>query len=69
MGMIPKDKAKELFDKYYEIMISANNILNISRAKQYALIAVDEMIEESVGYLSIDRNKYWKKVKQEIEKL
>lgn len=37
--------------------------------KQCALIAVDELIEESIVYLSIERNKYWKKVNQEINKL
>ncbi|MBC7524819.1 MAG: hypothetical protein H7239_10305 [Flavobacterium sp.] len=38
-------------------------------AKQCALIVVNEMIEESIGYLSIDRNKYWKEVKSELQKL
>ncbi len=67
MGMIPKDKAKELVGKFY-VNIPLRDCDN-RRPHKLALIAVDEMIEESIGYLSIDRNKYWKKVKQEIEKL
>jgi hypothetical protein len=64
--MKPKEKAKELVSRFIE---SDNMVFNIEGAKECALIAVDEMIEESIGYLSIKRNKYWKKVKQEIEKL
>ena len=76
--MTPKDKAKELVYKFsqvippskyeaYEDGVKIN--FDYENAKQCALIAVDEMIEESIGYLSIVRNKYWKKVKREIEKL
>lgn len=64
--MTPKEKAKELMLKYYEL-IPMNTI---SFAKQCALIAVDEIIEEayfSNGYYQ--RHKYWQEVKQEIEKL
>jgi hypothetical protein len=65
--MTPKEKAKELFDKYFE----ATN--NYYQAKQCALIAVDEIIEavrnaydeELLGIQIL----YWEKVKQEIEKL
>jgi hypothetical protein len=61
----PKEKALELVEKF--------TYWNTTQAEREgiksALIAVDEMIEESIGYLSIKRNKYWKKVKQEILKL
>lgn len=63
--MTPKEKAKELVNKYW---ITDFDIYE-KECKQCALIAVDELIEESIGYLSIERNKYWKEVKQEIEKL
>jgi hypothetical protein len=62
--MTTKEKANDLIIKY-----QINSTLLYSQAKQCASIAVDEMIEESIGYLSIERNKYWKKVKQEINKL
>lgn len=61
--MTPKQKAKKLFFKIYETGIDQYD------AKKCALITVDEMIEESVIHLSIYRNKYWKEIKKEIEKL
>ena len=68
--MKAKEKALNLLSKfYYSKDEDGFHSMNKYRAKQCALIAVDEMIEESIGYLSIDRNKYWKEVQQEIEKL
>jgi hypothetical protein len=62
--MSPKEKAVELIYKfgmetqYYE------------RTKQCALIAVDEIINVTVGLNGwIDGFQYWEQVKQEIEKL
>jgi hypothetical protein len=63
--MTPKEKAKELVDKY---MCYAQN------AKECALIAVDE-IAKCTKYENqkFDNDRfsedYWKEVKQEIEKL
>lgn len=72
--MTPKEKAKELVDKYYN-----ESPLVYNWAKQSALIAVDEIIhicpyqtyKETLhpydgAELSTD---YWNEVKQEIEKL
>ena len=59
--MTPKEKAKELMLKYYEL-IPMNTV---SFAKHCALIVVDELIKQ-VNYLHVE---YWEKVKQEIEKL
>ncbi len=61
--MTPKDKAKELVDKY--LFVDDYH----SFSKQCALISVDELIEEAYftdGYY--DRQEYWEEVKQEIEK-
>jgi hypothetical protein len=59
--MTPKEKAKDLFDKYWEeIEIGYNN------SKQCALIAVDEIINYSDEW---GDSEYWQEVKQEIEKL
>ena len=69
--MTPKEKAKELVDRYYWVFgdgyLGDQNI-------QCALIAVDEIINEYDRYLhSCNTNdlaiKYWQEVKQEIEKL
>lgn len=71
--MTPKEKAKELFDKYFLLHESATDengvwvvsALNKGLAKKCALIAIDEIIEHC-NYI----NKwYWQEVKQEIEKL
>lgn len=65
--MIPKQKAEELVDKYYQYFESNTN------AKKCALIAVHEilqMVDESMkGFLDSDIIRYWLEVKQEIEKL
>lgn len=73
--MTPKEKAKELVDKFY-IGRSRDNLpltMYWSSAIGCALIAVDEVIDilsilpYGMEYLShID---YWEGVKQEIEKL
>ena len=70
--MKTKEKAKELVDSFYW------ELENDYKAKQCALIAVDEILKNSVGYnaydgvtdndISADDN-YWEEVKQEIEKL
>ena len=77
--MTPKEKAKELFSKYYvdilevDSQISEEIIISIL-SKKFALIAVDEMIkilvELSNGEFTFIHNvQYWQEVKQEIEKL
>lgn len=68
--MTPKEKAKELADRFY------NEVKYMERAKQCALIAVDEILtvvkfyEKQNCRLLIDNIKvlYWQEVKQEIEK-
>ena len=58
--MEPKDKAKELVDKF-----SNEILLTINGGKVAALIAVDEIL----NYIQEEDNWYWQDVKQEIEKL
>lgn len=78
--MTPKDKAKELLDKYW-IYLRANLMYAEDAkedAKVCALIAVDEIIQtlnydikdlDVRGSVLIDLIIYWREVKQEIEKL
>ena len=66
MNMTPKEKAKELFNKYYLLI----DIKNYENTKNCALIAVDEIL----SFIEDDRNGFnWKdfytQVKQEIEAL
>ena len=61
--MTPKEKAFDLMNKF--IKFHRNGIYNVVHediAKQYALIAVEELIKET-------GSKYWYDVKQEIENL
>jgi hypothetical protein len=65
--MTPKEKAKELFDKY-AMYLRANLMYDeeaIEDAKQCALIAVDEISEHCYKVME----SFWEEVKQEIEKL
>ena len=73
--MTPKEKADDLFVKYYERLpddIYSNEGAK-SEAKQYALIAVNEIIKQYTTQLvQLKLNSiigYWQEVKQEIQKL
>ena len=70
--MTPKEKAKEIVYKFYD------EIKYMERAKQCAMIAVDEVLNvlpqqeylEDRGEYSENRERiYWKEVKREIENL
>lgn len=66
--MTPKEKAKELFDKYNDYPLTHE------WKKQCALIAVDEILDLNLGFSNCDENnweieRFYEKVKQEIENL
>lgn len=71
--MTPKEKAIELVKKYIEFKIDGRpRIFGIALSKQFALIAVDEILEMDLPILEEDADTfydYWEEVKQEIEKL
>ena len=73
--MTPKEKAEELVDKFYYIPNSQGIfMMQDYQAKECALIAVDEILNEnSIREGNNDEiityEPYWLKVKQEIEKL
>lgn len=71
--MTPREKAKELVQKYIEFRIDGRpRIFGLPLSKQFASIAVDELIQQCWDYREIDLEKscdYWKQVKHEIEKL
>jgi hypothetical protein len=73
--MTPKEKADELVKKMYEVRSGYVSMITYSFAKQCALVAVDEMLEE-LDHLAFDDHDYgtskmiyWQEVKQEINKL
>jgi hypothetical protein len=71
--MTPKEKAEQLINAFVPHVrwkMGQEDVLK--RAKECALIAVDEIIEEALGLDDNDYQSkfdYWLKVKQEIEKL
>ena len=76
--MTPKEKALNLIDMFenYSFMDIDKRISSFSSAKQCALIAVQERIDEGSYWMGggnteweKDRYNYWAEVKQEIEKL
>jgi hypothetical protein len=79
--MTPKEKARELVDKYYHLFsVELENTIADYEAKECALIAVDEVLE-NVNYFFNELEKdglpnkfddeieYWNQIKQEIIKL
>jgi len=75
--MTPKEKARDLFDSYYYCLLQSDVTQRTYWAKQCALIAVDEIINNclfefySCGFLTLKtkHKEYWQEVKIEIEKL
>ena len=67
--MTPKEKAKELIDKYSFVEIA--NYTSMFEVKQCALIAVNEIIDifENIDDIQGWYYSYWESVKIEIEKL
>ena len=71
--MGPKEKARELFQIYLDIVLNAEADRQEvdEAAKECALIAADELIECCSRYDELNETyvtliDYWKKVKQEI---
>jgi hypothetical protein len=66
--MTPKEKAKELVDKYSFVEIQ--HYTSMFEVKECALIACDEIIEEMDRVLFPNPfEQYWNEVKNEIQKL
>jgi hypothetical protein len=68
--MNPKEKAKELVDKMLNQQSFSEELYD---AKQCALIAVDEILEDDMYGMEEEyfekRIEYWQEVKEEIKKL
>ena len=68
--MTPKEKAREIFDKYWLFFVEDTDAMGIHKlTKKCALIAVDEILEMDLPILEEDADgfyDYWEQVKQEI---
>ena len=62
--MTPKEKAKELVDKFTLVGLQQRN-----EGIQCAIIMVDELLSNSTFLLSNGELYYWNQVKEEIHKL
>lgn len=71
--MTPKEKAKELVEKFKNRSIELGETHSQLMAEANALIAVDEILDDDMYDMSEDlfekRILYWENVKQEIELL
>lgn len=72
--MTPKEKSKELVEKYADSLPSVfYNVVeskNYHSAKRCALIAVNEILNNDYPQFEFESDvKYWEEVKQEIKKL
>jgi hypothetical protein len=72
--MTPKEKAKELYNKYSVYNVNGKSIMKIGpEVKVFTLIAVDEIIRELTEEISPSvhgfRHQYWIEVEHEISKL
>ena len=68
MKLTPKEKAKELIEKFSDL---EDREMYIVKAKQCALIAVDEIISIKILWFQKDTEHldFWKEVKEELLKL
>ena len=70
--MTPKEKAKDLVYKFYpSVQWKLGQEDCLDRAKQCALIAVNELLSETeeIDGMRVINNSYWIEVRNEIEKL
>ena len=67
MELTPKEKAKELFDKYQ----IAGSKWYVETTKKYALITVEEIISIKLLWFQKDTEHldFWKEVKEELLKI
>ena len=64
--MTSKLKAEELVNRF---IYRRTDYVEIDDAKQCALIAVDEILDNNLWFKDEVNNNYWQEVKIEIEKL
>ena len=67
--MKAKEKAKELFDKYFDFVGAFTLYQQHENAKQCALVAVNQIFELDIYKCCNIDPKYWTDVKIEIKKL
>jgi hypothetical protein len=67
--MTPKEKAQELFENMYYKIQSDELGKDEDSAKECAILAVNEILDNNLWFNDEINNNYWFEVKKEIEKL
>ena len=72
--MIPEEKAKELFNSYYSILIQADSdiseeLLITKLAKECAIRCVDELYNSEKRYTNYGGIIYFQQVKEHIQNI
>jgi hypothetical protein len=73
--MTPEEKAKELFNKFtirtklFDEFEGWKERIDLSKAKKFALVAVDEILNINSVDKDFSLSHYWLDVKDEIENL
>ena len=72
--MTPKEKAEELVERFRMNVLDWEGCsINEHKAKQCALIAVDELINAATpvfdSFWPVNTTEYWQEVKQEIKNI
>jgi hypothetical protein len=67
--MTPKEKAFELYNKFYMAIPSDEMGLSDEASRQCALIAVDEILNTIMSVYQPETKLFWLEVKKEIEAL
>lgn len=68
----PKEKAKELFNKFFPYVEAMSSRQQDENAKQCVLIAVDEILDLMINTFKWDEKhngniEYWQEVKNEVK--
>jgi hypothetical protein len=64
--MTPKEKAREIFDKYWIFFVKDTDAMGIHKlTKQCAIIAVDEIM----NLLPLSNRDFWLQVKHEVNNI
>jgi hypothetical protein len=72
--MTPTEKAKELIEKYCQVLFGDENFVSLTKPKQCALIAVDEILSLRMVWVmgrddDYSEGDFYQQVKEEINKL
>lgn len=69
ISVTPEQKAKELYDKFYDLGHLIETTYAKEHCKKCVIVCVDEILSTDEIFENIPAKYYWDAVKEEIEKL